>query len=514
MNPSHQKWVTGILVSVGIFVALLDTTIVDIVLPKMMASLETDLYGIQWVVIIYFVGAAVAMTAASWVARRIGELRTYLLGLGVFVTASAFCGAAWNLPVMLASRFIQGLGEGLLVPVGLIILFDAFPPEEHGTAMGLYGLSGSFSPALGPTLGGLITEHLNWRWVFYVNLPIGVLDVVLILFLVRGFNRKTRDAFDAMGFALISTALAALIVLLAKGQELGWLNSDMIVFLLVLTIVAGGAAVIRMLLARHPLFPRRIFSERLMRLAVYGMVLLSINAYGFFLLLPVFLQRLRGLTTLQAGLILLPGSILTALSTLASGLLCDRFDPRKVGFFFLAATAVASFTFTTDPNTPIHKLVTDYMWWGAAVGGTFAPVTLLALMPLKEHEVGDGSTLVNVARLVAGSIGTAFSTSLLSARTDEYMAATRHFLEPSRPAMGKVLNMLAGQANGHWDPVAVGKAAYVGQLLVRRETTSWAFQAVYQALGVVMMAGALVLLFALLVKSDGPAKGGKKVAVH
>ncbi len=487
------KWLAGSLVSVGIFIALLDTTIVDIVLPKMMSSLETDLYGVQWVVIVYFIGSAVAMTAAAFLAERLGPRRLYVLGLLLFVGASAFCGMAWNLAAMLTARFVQGLGEGIIVPVGLIILYRVFPPEEQGAAMGLYGLSASFAPALGPTLGGLITEHLSWRWVFYVNLPVGILDALLILALLAPLARGTRRRFDVLGFGLVSLALSALIVLLGKGQELGWWTSDTIVWLGVVTVVAGALAVLRIVLAREPLFPRRVFTVRSFVLALWTMAFLSINAYGFFLLLPVFLQRLRGLTTLQAGLVLLPGALVSAGTTLASGLLSDRVDPRKVGIVFLLATAVASYVFRTDPDTPLHVLVFYYVLWGGAVGGTFAPVTVVALERLREDEVNDGSTLVNVLRLVAGSIGTAFATATLSARTAEYMQATRYFLEPDRPALLAVLSSL-----GPADPV---RARVLGKALMLRATTSWAFDAVYDLLAVFMLAAAALLTVELVLSS-------------
>jgi len=487
------KWLAGSLVSVGIFVALLDTTIVDIVLPRMMSSLETDLYGIQWVVIVYFIGSAVAMTAAAFLAERIGPRRLYVLGLLLFVASSALCGMAWNLAAMLTARFVQGLGEGIIVPVGLIILYRVFPADEQGAAMGLYGLSASFAPALGPTLGGVITEHLSWRWVFYVNLPVGILDALLILALLAPLPRNAGRRFDVTGFALLSVSLSALIVLLGKGQELGWWTSDVIVWLAVATVVAGGLAVARVAFARDPLFPRRVFTVRSFVLSLAAMALLSINAYGFFLLLPVFLQRLRGLTTLQAGLVLLPGALVSAGTTLASGLLSDRVDPRRVGIFFLLLTAAASYVFRTDPDTPLHVLVAYYVFWGGAVGGTFAPVTVIALERLRSGEVNDGSTLVNVVRLVAGSVGTAFATATLSARTAQYMQATRHFLEPDRPGLLAILGSLAPG-----DPV---RARALGKALMLRSASSWAFDAVYDLLAVFMLAAAGILALELVLSS-------------
>ncbi len=498
MSETRSKWTAGVLVSVGIFVALLDTTIVDIVLPKMMSSLDTDLNGIQWVVISYFIGSAVAMTAAAWAAGRFGPRRVYLFGFALFLGASAFCGMAWNLPTMLLGRTIQGLGEGVLVPVGLIILYGIFPAEEHGTAMGLYGLSASFAPALGPTLGGLITEHLDWRWVFYVNIPVGLLTVALIVLVMRPLKREPGRHFDVLGFALMATGLSALIVMLGKGQELGWLNADAIVWLMVVTVVALLATGLRLVWARDPLFPRRMFRLRPLRMGLVGMALLSINAYGFFLLLPVFLQRLRGLTTLDAGLVLLPGALFSALTTLVSGIACDRYDPRKVGLVFLLLTAWASWHFGTDPDTPLSQLILDYVFWGGAVGGTFAPVTLVALGPLRDEEINDGSTLVNVVRLVAGSVGTAFATAMLSARTAAYAQATRHFLEPDRPAIAGLIARLNPASLAIENPDRMTRALAISRGLLARATSSWAFDAVFNTLSLMMLAAAATMLVAAL----------------
>ncbi len=493
MSRGSSKWTGGILVSLGIFMCLLDTTIVDIVLPRMRPSLSTDLYGVQWVVIIYFVGSAIAMIAAGWAASRFDPKLLYLGGLAVFLVTSLLCGAAWSLPVMLGARFVQGLAEGLVVPVGMLILYELFPPEEKGIATGLFGLSASFAPAVGPTLGGLITEHLDWRWVFYVNLPVGIASGLLLFLLLKPMPRSEGRRLDVTGFALLSIALAALIVMMGKGQQLGWLSSDLIVGLLVVTILAAVAAVLWLRFAREPLMPRRLFTEALFRRAMLVNFLISFNAYGLFLLLPIFLQDLRGLTTLDAGLVMLPGSLVCAVLTLVSGVLSDRTDPHKVGITFILATGVASLVFGSDPETPRQALVHYYLLWGAACGGTFPPVVMIGLKRLRHAETGDGTTLINTTRLVAGSIATAFATSLLSKRIDAYEQATAHFLEPGRVGVEGALAQLAGGAGPWYQPEQAARAAALGRGLVHKACAGWAFGAVYDVLALFMFAGAAVL---------------------
>ncbi len=508
VGPS--KWVVAALVSVGIFLALLDTTIVDIVLPHMMSSLDTDIYGVQWVVIIYFLGSAVAMTAAGWLAEVLGHRDAFLLGTVLFIAMSALAGSAPSLPVMLTARLFQGMGEGLMIPVGLVILYEAFPPSEHGLAMGLYGLSASFAPAIGPTLGGLVTEHLQWRWVFYINVPTGIVTIFLVWALLRNVRSGAAKRFDAVGFALLATAFSALIVFTGKGQEMGWLDSDFIFHALLLMVAAGTAAVAWLALARDPLYPRRVLGHRPFRLGLLAMVLLSVTAYGFFLLLPVYLQRVHGYTTLQAGLIMLPGALLSGVTTALSGALADRVNPKWIAVTALLATALACWVFHTDPDTPRRVLVLDNVLFGISVGAVFAPVTLIALGTLEERDIADGSTLLNVVRLVAGSLGTAYATATMSARTQAFYEGLTANLQEGGARVAELATRLGqaigGTAGRAFDPDAWHLLLASARGLMLRRAAAYAYQATYRHLALFSVAAAVVVLM-VRVRTHGRPRG-------
>ena len=239
-KPVMNKWAAAGIVMIGIFIALLDATIVDIVLPKMMSSLNTDTYGVQWVVISYLTAAAIAMTSVEWLGAKIGHRNTYLAGLVIFTFFSILCGQASSIGFMNFSRFMQGLGEGIIVPIGMTILCEVFPDEERGTALGVYGLGASCAPALGPTLGGIITEHLSWRWIFYVNVPIGIIGIFLTIVLLRETSPEHEKArsFDLPGFVFMAIAFGSLITFLSKGQEKGWLQSDYILGLITVFLIS------------------------------------------------------------------------------------------------------------------------------------------------------------------------------------------------------------------------------------------------------------------------------------
>lgn len=509
MPAKTNKWTVASLVSIGVFIALLDTTIVDIVLPKMMSAMETDIYGIQWVVITYFLGAAIAMTAVGWAADVTGHRNTYIFGILLFIAMSAAAGFAANLPMMLFSRFFQGIAEGIMMPVSLIILYETFPPEERGLAMGVYGISASFAPALGPTLGGLLTEYLNWRWVFFINIPIGLIDVVLVWWLVQNVRPEENPGrFDIVGFLLTSVALSALIVFLGKGQENGWLHSDYILSLILVFIVFGAAALCWLTYSANPLFPRRILGHRPFLAGIVAMMLFSVTAYGFFFLLPIYLQQVHGYTTFQSGIILLPGALFAGISTLASGGLSDRFNPKIVATVTLLGAAVASWIFHTDPDTPKALLFWDYIVWGFFIGGTFAPVTLICLATLEERDIANGSTLVNVSRLVAGSIGTSYATSLLSTRKDTFYEALSNNLTGSSYAATDLMarmQSLGNLSSDYFDPENWSRLMATAKGLITLRASSFAFEATYQYLGIFSLIALLFVLFVRL--SNKKVKG-------
>jgi len=508
-----NKWLIAVLVSVAVFIALLDTTIVDIVLPKMMSAMETDIYGIQWVVITYFLGAAIAMTAVGWAADMIGHRNTYIAGIILFVAMSALAGLANTLEMMLFARFFQGIAEGIMMPVGLLILYETFPPEERGLAMGVYGISASFAPALGPTLGGLLTEYLNWRWVFFINIPVGILDVALIWWFMKNtLPAEKPPRFDFVGFVLASIALSALIVFLGKGQEHGWLHSDFILALIMVFIASGTAAAIWMAASANPLFPRRIMGHQPFRLSIWAMMLFSITAYGFFFLLPIYLQQVHGYTTFQSGLILLPGALFAGIATLLSGVLSDRINPKIVAIVCLAGAAAASWIFHTDMDTPKGVLYLDYIWWGFFIGGTFAPVTLLALGTLAEQDIANGSTLVNVSRLIAGSIGTSYATSMLSIRKDTFYEALSGTLTWGSPILTDLyarFSQHAGSATAVFDPDTWQRLIFQAKQLILLRAASYAFEAVYEYLALFPLAALLCVALVRLA-----AHKGVKVPIH
>ncbi len=421
MKESRYRWVAALIVMMGTFMALLDTTIVDITLPRMMAELNTDTTGIQWVVISYLTASAIGMTAVGWLGSRINHKNTYLLGLVIFVFASALCGQAGNNDQMTFFRLIQGLGEGIIVPISMTMLYEVFPEEERGVAMGIYGLGASFAPAMGPTLGGYITEHLSWRWIFYINLPVGVLAVLLTVFVLKRHGEdEEAGRFDLPGFVFMASMFSSLIIFLSKGQEKGWLASDYILLMIALFAVSTLLFIIRELRHSEPVVDIGIFKNRNFLFSTLLMVFFSMNLYGVTFIMPLYLQKLKLYPTLLSGEMMLPGALLTSLAIVTGGVLSDRINPRYVLSFGLIMMTVFTYRLSCfDLDTSKFTIVTSYALWNVGLGFVFPPAMILALHELPANRVNMGSSLMNVSRLVAGSIGTAFVTTVL-VRKGEY----------------------------------------------------------------------------------------------
>lgn len=504
-SPGANKWVVAALISAGIFIALLDTTIVDIVLPKMMATLEADLYGIQWVIIAYFMGAAVAMTMVGWLAETFGHRNTYLLGVVMFVATSALCGVAPNLELMLASRFVQGVAEGMMLPVGALILIDAFPAEERGLALGIYGLGASFAPAVGPSLGGFITEHLTWRWVFWVNVPIGLADALLVFVLLANIRGKQVRKLDWVGLVLLATSLMSFIVFISKGQEKGWLGSDFILNAFLLFVSTFVAFVVWEVKAKDPLLPRNLFTKSDVIVALVAMAFISMAAYGVFLMLPVYLQRLKGFTTLQSGLIMLPGSLAAALTTLVAGVLSDKLPAKWVAAVFLVGMFVTTWQFRTGFFEPRSAAVWDNFWWGMAMGGVFTPIFLILLGSLPEEEFADASMITNVVRLVMGSVGTAYATNVFTNRSASFYDALAGRIEAGSAAAAELMLRLGAGPGPFVDPVSETKAAASLRTMLQAMASGEAFQATWRHLALFTLLALAAVLLARNVRRSGAA---------
>jgi len=440
-------------VMTGFFMAILDTTIVDIVVPKMMGPLSTDLYGIQWVVTAYMTAAAAGLIFVVSLAPRIGYAWTFLSGLTLFTFSSAMCGMSGSLPSMVFWRVCQGLGEAFIAASAQTILLAVYPPERQGLAMGIFGLGVSFAPALGPTLGGFLTDHLSWRWVFYINLPVGLLNLTAgLFFLPRELGRTGRFEFNLRSYLFLTSFTVSLLVLLSKGQQLGWFQSRTIGLLAFVSALSLTAYLASELLSRRPLLDLSIYLIPTFGLTMaYHFFVLGFSMYQVFYLLPLYYENLKGLTTFQAGVHMLAFASFIGLFSVISGSLSDRVRPQYILVVSFLLYSVASLFLLPRLNyyTPALTAALYTIPVGMAIGTFFPPLTRITLSGLGPR-TGLGVVLLHYQRFIGGSFGTAIATNTLTYRTDfhfqemtalqnpvlveKMLAKGRHFLDPFFPS--------------------------------------------------------------------------------
>jgi DHA2 family multidrug resistance protein len=415
ITPGLRSFLT-IIVMLGAFMAILDTTVVDVVVPKMMGPLATDLYGIQWVITAYMTAAAIGLLLTHNLSSVLGLKRLFLIGLIIFTLASALCGLAGSLTEMISSRVIQGFGESFIMASAQTILFSIYPPKKKGLAMGIYAMGVSFAPSLGPTVGGWITEHLSWRWVFFINMPVGLLNFVAgVFFLPNLVRHRQRLRFNFVSYLFIGAFTASLLILLSKGQQLGWSQSNLIV---ILSFAAGIFLLLYLLselLSEHKLIDPAIFRNRVYTLSMgFYFTTMGLSIYQLFYMLPLYYETLKMLTTFQTGLHMLAFAIFIAMVSPLAGILSDHFGPQKVLVVSAATYLCTSYFLIPSLNyyTPSVQAAVLTIPLGISLGAFFAPVSALALGKLGD-KTAQGVSLMHYLRFLGGSLGTAIATNHL-----------------------------------------------------------------------------------------------------
>ncbi len=498
ISPVERALLTLIIVT-GPFMAILDTTIVEVVLPKIMGPLATDIYGIQWVITSYMIAAATGLLLVEKLAGSFGLKRIFTAGLLIFASASFLCGHAGTLAEMIAFRSLQGLGEAFLVASAETILFLIYPQEKKGMAMGFYALAVSFAPALGPTLGGYITDNFSWRYVFFINVPVGIISLVAAAaFLPRLTDERRPFRFNFTSFLLVSTATIALLTMLSKGQEHGWFQSILIIKLGVVSLAGYLAYALSEMTAREPLIDFKIFRIREFRsaLGIYFFVL-GLSMYQGFYLLPLYYEKLRLLSTFQTGLHMMPMAGCIGICSIFSGLLSDRIGPARVLIGTTIIYLWGVYYFMPQLNYYTPKLHTIFLTlpFGIGIGLFFAPVTTMALEKLGEM-TNLGVSLLHYIRFVGGSFGTALATNTLQRKfafhydeTCALQAGVSHYIQLFTARWEQLLCQF------YPVDLAAKKARVLLGYATSTQALSHAFQDTFRDATVYALVGCLFLLF-------------------
>ena len=432
-----QKYKILIAVIFGIFMVILDTTVVNVAFQTLRAEFGASLNDSQWIISIYVLALGISTPLSAFLAGRFGMKRVYLAGLSIFIVGSFLSGLSPTLGFMITARALQGLGGGIAWPLGAAILMRSFPAKEQGTALGIYGIAILVAPALGPILGGYLVDHNLWRFIFFINPPIGLLGIILGLYFLSDFKDNHWPALDWMGLIAEIIGFGSVLYAASLAANYGWKAAGVLTWFVIGTIGLTAFAVIELVIAKDPLLDLRLFKKPVfLNASLLGYVSV-ITLFGAEFLLPIYLQFLRGRTAFETGLILLPMAISGGVATILAGRLYDRLGPRPlvaIGFSLLVINTwqLSLIQANTSISWIMFLLTVRGLAFGAVIQTTF--VTALSVVPLAE--IAHGSSLTIATRQVVQAIGVAIlATVLVSTISPQISALQQKFLN-SPPKTG------------------------------------------------------------------------------
>src|ERR1700719_3957947 len=417
-KPSVNPWLIAISIMLATIMEVLDTSVANVSLPYIAGNLSASTDEATWVLTSYLVSNAIILPATNWLGQLFGRKRFLISCIILFTLASALCGLAGSLGFLIMARVIQGAAGGALQPISQAVLLESFPPQKRGMAMAVFVMGIVVAPILGPTIGGWLTYNYSWRWVFYINLPIGILAAVLTNAFLEDppyLKRASASNIDYIGLGLLSVWLASLQVMLDKGQELDWFSSKMIVWCAVLSTVGFVGFIARELLSRFPLVDLRILKNR--NFAVGNLLILLVGAllYGTTAILPLFMQNLLNYTALAAGLALSPRGIGAFAATIVIGRISGRISNRVL---IIASSLLFGYSCFALGNINLQVAPSNLLWpiiiSGVGAASMFAPVTTSAMGTLSQEQLGNAAGIFNLMRNIGGSIGIAAITTLVT----------------------------------------------------------------------------------------------------
>ena len=510
INP----WVIAVTVTLATFMEVLDTSIANVALPHIAGNLSAGADESTWVLTSYLVSNAIVLPLSGWFSGLIGRKRFYMACVAVFTVSSFLCGLAPSLGVLVIFRILQGAGGGGLQPSEQAILNDTFSLEKRGMAFAVYGIAVVVAPTIGPWLGGWITDNFSWRWIFYINVPVGIISLVLTSLLISDppymKRAKISSGFriDYIGIGLISLGLGSMQIILDKGQRDDWLASGFIRVFFVLMLIGIIAGIIWELRQKEPVVDLRMLKDRNFAISTLAMFFLGFVMYSSTVLIPQFLQQLMGYTAELAGSALSPGGAVIMMMMPVVGILVSRVDTRILIPFGCTVSAIALFAMAGwDLQLDYGHAVRARMLQTFGLAFLFIPINVAAFAYIAKEKTNMGTGIINLARNIGASVGIATVTTMLDRRTQFHQAHLVEHVNRLNPALATMTNGTTARLISHGSSAAHAAAQAQGMVynIVQRQSAMLAFVDNFKMLGVIFLAVIPILL--LMRKPRAPAGG-------
>jgi MFS transporter, DHA2 family, multidrug resistance protein len=515
-RPAINPWIIALAVTLATFMEVLDTSIANVALPHIAGSLSAGTDESTWVLTSYLVSNAIVLPLSGWLSSIVGRKHFYMGCVALFTVSSFLCGLAPNLPMLIVFRVLQGAGGGGLQPSEQAILADTFPPAKRGMAFAVYGIAVVTAPAIGPTLGGWITDNYTWRWIFFVNIPVGILSLLLTSRLIQDppdFRRRKLSELkiDYVGLGFVALGLGTLQVVLDKGQRDDWFSSHFILFLSLVSAASLIFVVLWEWRQKDPVIDIHLFKERTFATANLLMFMLGFALLGSTLLLPLFMQTLLGYTAEQAGLGLSPGGFAIMLLLPFVGFLLSRYDARWLLIFGLVVLSAALFHMTSfDLGVSFRTVTVARIYQAVGLAFLFVPINTAAYSYLPREKNNAASGLMNLARNIGGSVGISFVTTMLARRAQYHQAQLMGNISAANPSFQRALQNMthALQAKGFSAADATHRAYALIEGTVLRQANMLAYIDNFWLLGWAIL---VMVPLVFLMKRTRPGGG---MAVH
>lgn len=496
MSNSHSinKWLITITVMLPAIMEIIDTSVANVALPYMQGSLNAGTDEVTWVLTSYLVSNAIVLPMTGWLSRVFGRKRFLMTCIVMFTLASLCCGAAPNLASLIVFRIIQGAAGGALIPISQAILMETFPPHQQGMAMAIFGVGAMFGPIVGPALGGWITDNMNWRWIFYINLPVGIIALTMgIFFIFDPPYLKRNDSsvkIDYWGLFLLTSSMGCLQVVLDKGQQEDWFNSSFIIIFSAITVLSLIALIWVELTHTHPIINLRLFKNLSFSAGNLIMFVVGFCLYSSIMLIPLFLQTLMGYSATDAGMVMAPGGVATLLTMPIIGAMLQKRDGRKIVFLGLIIGAISMFIMQ---RLSLEASYWDYVWprivLGVGLAMIFVPLTTVTLSSIERHEMGNATGMFNLLRNIGGSVGIAIAATMLGRFSQFYQITLVGHTTPYNPVWQLKFNQLKQALVSRGISSSEAEQTAIGMMygLVRKQAAVLSFNHIFFIIGLAFL---------------------------
>ncbi len=499
-----NRWIVAITVMLPTLIVIVDTTVVNVSLDHIRGSLSAGIDESTWAITSYLASNAIIIPMTGWLSRLFGRKRYLIFSILLFTFGSLMCGSSWNIQSLVFFRILQGLGGGALQPTSQAILLETFPPHQHGMAMAIFGIGTMFGPIIGPLLGGWITDNWSWHWIFYINVPIGIASILMVLFFIVDppYMERMKMKIDYWGLLFLVMGFGCLQIVLDKGQREDWFSSSFITWMSYVSISSLIMFILVEFFAENPIVNLRAFRNRSFSSGNMIAFFTFFCMFSSIVLLPIYLQTLMGYTSFLAGLVLGPGGIATMITMAIAGKLVTKINPKAILAFGIAVAAyavhlMAQFNLLADFNT----IIWPRLVMGVGMGFLFIPLTTLTLSGIRKEEMGNATAMFNLLRNLGASFGVAIVTTILVRRAQFHQV---HLVEHLTPfdrsfqlAVPQISQILQDKGFISSPPNQGSLSVIYSQLI--KQATMMSFNDAFYLLSVMMM---LILPLVLLMEKE------------